>query len=480
MRASFLPPWSKIALCVFACVCSLAYLSKAAVHPGIVAPPKPDDASSAEGQYSAEGRFSAEGQHSAEGRHSEEERHSSENRGAAPRPKQAAAAEEEGSKAVAPGVLEVGATTPGSAEEEGRGSLRSREGKAQEGTSPQDGIGGTPDGGVALAGDSASRSAVSVSATAPPPASPEQCWVFMHLQKCGGSTVKDMLEDRWGSRFFIYDSMRWKFGDEFSGKFGAKLALGDKWNVMTGGYTEALRRSEPVGDGCQFFTLFRHPIARMVSAYFYCRSVSGDVACASEVVRAKDVDLLTFAKHWGNFALRQFALGFVPSDDVQEYIRTPEAQALHDFGLQEVAGWYQLKLYLERPQEEDEAVSGQREAMTAHQDAAATPDAPLYDLLQPAMDLIRDGYVAVGILEQWNTTLQLFDHALDMPVMNWEEQFAEGGKHHVDTVNKQLEIETLQQAWTDSELKKYMQLDLLLYEHAVDVFHQQARSHGLL
>lgn len=251
-------------------------------------------------------------------------------------------------------------------------------------------------------------------------------------------------------------------------------------------------------------------------------------------------------------------------------------------------------------------MSGQREAMTAHQDAAATPDAPLYDLLQPAMvrpfvllpgpetknspptrkhglngfgavyrafdmtdvrvnlfsaffslvffatgeccpvqscsrgthmhtsrfflvstisfnlnictclispkcspiarcdaclilflfllvfplvtttrtrnrqDLIRDGYVAVGILEQWNTTLQLFHHALDMPVMNWEEQFAEGGKHHVDIVNKQLEIETLQQAWTDSELKKYMRLDLLLYEHAVDVFHQQARSHGLL
>ncbi|CBJ25709.1 conserved unknown protein [Ectocarpus siliculosus] len=461
MRASFLPPWSKIALCVFACVCSLAYLSKAAVHPAIVAPPKPDDASSAEGQYSAEGRFSAEGQHSARGRHSAEERHSAEDRyGAAPRPQQAAAAEEEEeTKAAAPGVLEVGATTPGSAVEEGHGSLRSREGEVQEGKSHEDGIDGTPDGGVALAGDGASRSAASVAATVQSPASPGQCWVFMHLQKCGGSTVKDLLEDRWGSRFFIYDSMRWKFGDEFSAKFGAKLALGDKWNVMTGGYTEALRLSEPVGAGCRFFTLFRHPIARMVSAYFYCRSVSGDVACASEVMQAKDVDLLTFAKHWGNFALRQFALGFVPSDDVQEY---------------------QLKMYLERPQKEDGGVLGQREAMTAHQDAAATPDAPLYELLQPAMDLVRDGYVAVGILEQWNTTLRLFDHTLDMPVMNWEEQFAESGKHHVDIVNKQLEIETLQQAWTDSELKKYMRLDLLLYEHAVDVFHQQARSHGLL
>lgn len=142
------------------------------------------------------------------------------------------------------------------------------------------------------------------------------CWIFMHLQKCGGSTVKKMLQDRWGSRYFVYDSMRWKFGDEFSRGFGEKLARGDDWNVMAGGYPEALRRTAAVDASCRFFTVFRHPISRLVSAYFYCQILEDDVACASNIVRARDVDLLTFAKHWSNFAVRQFALSMVPADDV--------------------------------------------------------------------------------------------------------------------------------------------------------------------
>lgn len=148
------------------------------------------------------------------------------------------------------------------------------------------------------------------------PAESGGCWIFMHLQKCGGSTVKKMLKDSWGDRYFVYDSMRWKFGDEFSRKFGEKLASGHPWNVMAGGYPEALRRAHDVNANCRFFTVFRHPIARLVSAYFYCQNSEKDVACASNIVRARDVDLLTFAKHWGNFAVRQFALSMVPADDV--------------------------------------------------------------------------------------------------------------------------------------------------------------------
>ena len=67
---------------------------------------------------------------------------------------------------------------------------------------------------------------------------------------------------------------------------------------------------------CRFFTMFRHPISRMVSAYFFCQLHEEDSACASGIVRARHVDLLTFAKHWSNFAVRQFALSFVPAEDV--------------------------------------------------------------------------------------------------------------------------------------------------------------------
>lgn len=58
------------------------------------------------------------------------------------------------------------------------------------------------------------------------------------------------------------------------------------------------------GERCQGFTMFRHPIPRVVSAYFYCKKAPEDPLCATSVMRAKNVDLLTFVQHWGNFGLR--------------------------------------------------------------------------------------------------------------------------------------------------------------------------------
>ena len=83
-------------------------------------------------------------------------------------------------------------------------------------------------------------------------------------------------------------------------------------------------------------------------------------------------------------------------------------------------------------------------------------------------------------MEEFNTTLSLFDAALGMPGMEWYHEFEDIGEQNVFSEMKQKKAEILEKAWTDPELRKYMRLDLLLYEHAVEVFHQQARSYGLL
>lgn len=79
-----------------------------------------------------------------------------------------------------------------------------------------------------------------------------------------------------------------------------------RWNVAHGGCTEALRRH--AHGTCKWFTVFRHPIARLVSAFYHCRESPGDPLCASEGAGAGGMDLVHFAEHWGNYALRQFAL----------------------------------------------------------------------------------------------------------------------------------------------------------------------------
>ena len=58
------------------------------------------------------------------------------------------------------------------------------------------------------------------------------------------------------------------------------------------------------------------PIARLVSAYFYCKKSPVDGLCASVVLRANETDIHTFAEHWGNFGLRQFSLAYALPEDV--------------------------------------------------------------------------------------------------------------------------------------------------------------------
>lgn len=146
-----------------------------------------------------------------------------------------------------------------------------------------------------------------------------KCWIFTHLQKSGGSTVKGILRHDPGSVEVTYDNQRWKLGDDMTGQF-FRHYVARNMSAVSGGHTEALRRWATTSDGegptCGFYTLFRHPVSRMVSAYFYCQTYVRDPLCASMIMRAVDVDLLTFAEHWSNFAVRQFALNFISADDV--------------------------------------------------------------------------------------------------------------------------------------------------------------------
>lgn len=41
-----------------------------------------------------------------------------------------------------------------------------------------------------------------------------------------------------------------------------------------------------------------------------------DPLCGASVLKVDSMNLLKFAEHWGNFALRQFALAFVTPDEV--------------------------------------------------------------------------------------------------------------------------------------------------------------------
>lgn len=108
------------------------------------------------------------------------------------------------------------------------------------------------------------------------PPSENRCWVFNHLQKAGGTTVKRLLFDLWGSESTTYDSYQWKKGQGYADSVAASLASPAGWSAAGGGYLEALRftpafQPDDKRTPCRWFTVFRHPVSRLVSAYYYCR-----------------------------------------------------------------------------------------------------------------------------------------------------------------------------------------------------------------
>ena len=293
----------------------------------------------------------------------------------------------------------------------------------------------------------------------------DKCWVYTHLNKAGGSTLKKVLKTIWGQRLFIYSGGTWHGGSSKAQSIAEELVRGDKWSVVAGGYTESLRRSGAVGSKCKWFTMFRHPVSRMVSAYYFCKY---SPSCARDIVDPNRVDVVTFAKHWGNYSMRQFVLSFMSIDDVLTHTHTDAVQEkLPQSGkpLHNIPPWYLVKMYVD--------------AHTQESISESIPDAAFYAMLQPVQDLLRDQYSAVGILEEFNTTLSLFNAALQMPGVDWHEQYMTVGAVNVDNRHADEKVATLADAWTNSEIKKYLQLDLILYEHAVAIFHQQTRAYGV-
>lgn len=290
---------------------------------------------------------------------------------------------------------------------------------------------------------------------------PTNCWIFSHLQKSGGSSIKAILK-MGGCRTRTkvnYDVQNWcgekatpdRSGNEHHDKI-----------VIMGGYTEALR-FDPNFNYCVWLTIFRHPIPRLVSAFFYCKVRPRDPCCGARKMPVEARNNITaFAEHWGNFAVRQFALGLIPAEDVLDYIQAtegPEYDCIQD------SRWYALKLYLE--------------GKSTYPASITHEEGTLYGMLQRIKDELAEKFTAVGILEEFNTTISLFETALPIPGLDWQRGFSKFGVQNADTKYKDEEKEVLAESWTNLELRSCIDLDIILYEYAVDVFHQQIQFYGV-
>ncbi|CAN0222420.1 unnamed protein product [Ectocarpus sp. 12 AP-2014] len=203
------------------------------------------------------------------------------------------------------------------------------------------------------------------------------------------------------------------------------------------GYAELIRRVYPLEverRECEYFTMLRHPIDRLVSAFFYCPT-DHDVQlrprkwCGHEEHPVPATErLLDFAQEsWQNKAFKQMTFGlYCPPDTFCEEAEVDSPQMLDEPGV--------------------------------------------LDILQQVQDILA-GYTAVGIMEHWDLSMQLFNARVRSPVREWN-MF----KQRNPGVMSGLRDEVLQWAHESPAIHRVIRTDMLLYSFGLSIFKQQTTA----
>lgn len=153
-----------------------------------------------------------------------------------------------------------------------------------------------------------------------PIARDEGCWVFSRMAKTGSSTLTLILEDWYKRNNYIFRAFsphRWHHLPR------GKNFRTENTTLVGGAYSEALFALGEGGE-CKWFTIFRHPIPRLVSAFYYCKyKRPDDTPCGGGAMDLATADFYSFAELWSNMALLHFITGFVTPNEVRLSTNVP-------------------------------------------------------------------------------------------------------------------------------------------------------------
>lgn len=269
--------------------------------------------------------------------------------------------------------------------------------------------------------------------------------VFLHQNKAAGSTIKCMLGmDRATKSRHLSDPSHVECDE--SHFLRGRCAVPKKATVVAGGFVMAIPESKMQGCSperpCTFFTMFREPVSRLVSAYMYCQNRGrGDPLCGSEVLNAKKASLETFAAHWGNYLFRQFLImNFVPKQLKQR------ARPV----------WWQQKKLLARRDTEETAQGRQA--------------------LRKVISGLPRLFKVVGLVEEYDKSMTLFKEAMPN-LMSWDKLTdsshtcykANSHSQARDAKAKRL----LKSARNNPKILRHISADLKIYAAAKQIFKRQ-------
>lgn len=229
----------------------------------------------------------------------------------------------------------------------------------------------------------------------------------------------------------------------------------------------------------------RHPVHRVVSAFHYCRTKkhNWDPLCASDVMDSTEASLAEFARHWGNYGVRQMMMSYIPAETVMRYVDEVVGDgrpaALNGVPVEKIPSWVLLKFYLQHGYPYKSGGARTSAADDDPETTAFNDDRALSEWMGEIQSLICNNYSAIGVVEEYDTTLALFNGVGIIPGKNWTATYWKLGAANTNDAPKERSA-ALRYALASDEIKKYLRLDLLLYEHAVSVFRDMVWRNGIV
>lgn len=245
-----------------------------------------------------------------------------------------------------------------------------------------------------------------------------------HCDRCGAFACRtcDNYKGRWS----------W---DDFGCRKATSAALVQQQpRLLTNGFVlplamvEAWRRPT-----CVWITVFREPLSRLVSAFFYCKHSMDDPLCARHHVNTRGGKLEGFAHHWGSFGFRELLLYPPLRAIVTNTTGSPETHTNSSAERDVDPMWWVWKQIVH---EHDRGEDLSHHA-GARNFAALTKAFPaMYDL--------------VGILERRAETCALLDARLPwLPLATSAHASApgSGGRHWCDELTSHTETHSASEGW---------------------------------
>mmetsp|Transcript_9486 Transcript_9486/g.13128 ORF Transcript_9486/g.13128 Transcript_9486/m.13128 type:complete len:529 (-) Transcript_9486:622-2208(-) len=268
--------------------------------------------------------------------------------------------------------------------------------------------------------------------------------VFLHIPKAGGNSAKKLFvkgilhRHRQQQLRSLHIQTRWEWDQILSPAEKKKVM------VLYGAFSFGACTSHPLKP-CAYYVIFRHPIARLLSEFKYCRSTINfrDQCCGGRIgigrMRSEAITIVEWAQEKGNFMLEHL-LGFSSADWKTE---SNSSQS-----------WHERNPYTRITPLETRRI---------REGAANQAD------LDYVLEHLDSWFAVIGILEQYETSLALISFALTGSVMP-SHQAASVHTHNQHSSSLQLDPDT------QAKVEDALHLDLALYAKATDIFSQQVHD----